>query len=99
MLHSMTENEYISSTDGIKEALWLRSLLSEIFRCFKDLTILFSDNQAVTALVRNHQYRTRAKHIDMRYHWLLSRAPCALYIVPCILPKWLPTSSQSCCRL
>ena len=67
---STTESEYVAATHGMKEALWLRSLLSEVFRGFKDATTLFSDNQSAITLTRDHQYHTRTKHIDVRYHWI-----------------------------
>jgi transposase InsO family protein len=67
---STTESEYVAATHGMKEALWLRSLLSEVFRGFRDATTLFSDNQAAIALTRDHQYHARTKHIDVRYHWI-----------------------------
>ena len=67
---STTESEYVAATHGMKEALWLRSLLSEVFRGFKDATTLFSDNQSAIALTRDHQYHTHTKHIDVRYHWI-----------------------------
>ena len=67
---STTESEYVAANHGMKEALWLRSLLSEVFRGFKDATTLFSDNQAAIALTRDHQYHARTKHIDVRYHWI-----------------------------
>ena len=67
---STTESEYVAATHGMKEALWLRSLLSEVFQGFKDPTTLFSDNQSAIALTRDHQYHARTKHIDVRYHWI-----------------------------
>ena len=53
----------------MKEALWLRSLLSKVFQGFKDATTLFSDNQSAILLTRDHQYHTCTKHIDVCYHW------------------------------
>ena len=67
---STTESEYVAATHGMKEALWLRSLLSEVFGGFKEATVLFGDNQAAIALARDHQYHARTKHIDVRYHWI-----------------------------
>ena len=40
---STTESEYVAATHGMKEALWLRSLLSEVFRSFDEATVLFGD--------------------------------------------------------
>jgi hypothetical protein len=41
---STTESEYVAATHGMKEALWLHSLLSEVFGDFPDPTTMFSDN-------------------------------------------------------
>ena len=67
---STTESEYVAATHGGKEALWLRSLISEVFSNITSPTTLFSDNQAAIALTRDNQYHPRTKHIDVRYHWI-----------------------------
>jgi hypothetical protein len=67
---STTESEYVAATHGMKEAIWLRSLLSQVFGKFQDATVMFSDNQSAIALTRDHQYHARTKHIDVRYHWI-----------------------------
>ena len=67
---STTESEYVAATHGMKEALWLRSLLSELFGPITQATTMFSDNQAAIALTQDHQYHARTKHIDVRYHWI-----------------------------
>jgi len=67
---STTKSEYVAATHGGKEALWLRSLILEVFGDITSPTTLFSDNQAAIALTRDHQYHPRTKHIDVRYHWI-----------------------------
>ena len=67
---STTESEYVAATHGGKEALWLRSLISEVFGELTSPTTLFSDNQAAITLTCDHQYHPRTKHIDVRYHWI-----------------------------
>jgi hypothetical protein len=67
---STTESKYITATHSGKEALWLHSLISEVFGTLQELTTLFSDNQAAIALMRNHQYHAWTKHINVRYHWI-----------------------------
>jgi hypothetical protein len=67
---STTESEYVTATHGMKEGLWLKSLLSEIFGPFSSPITLFSDNQAAIALTCDHQYHVHIKHIDVRYHWI-----------------------------
>ena len=65
VLLSTTKSEYIAATHGMKEALWLHSLLSEVFGTITVPTTLFSDNQAAIMLTCDHQYHSCMKHIDM----------------------------------
>jgi hypothetical protein len=62
---STMESKYVAATHGMKEGLWLKSLLSEIFGPFNSPITMFSDNQAAIVLTRNHQYHAQTKHIDM----------------------------------
>jgi hypothetical protein len=97
---STTESEYVAATHGMKEAIWLRSLLSEIFEPIEPPTTLFSDNQAAIALTRDHQYHARTKHIDVRYHfirWVIEQGSLRLIYCPTddmvadVLTKALPS--------
>ena len=97
---STTESEYVAATHGMKEALWLRSLLSEAFGSLKDATIMFCDNQSAIALARDHQYHARTKHIDVRYHfirWVVEQGVVRLVYCPTedmvadVLTKALPS--------
>jgi hypothetical protein len=67
---STMESEYVTVTHGMKEGLWLKSLLSEIFGPFNSPITLFSDNQAAIALMRDHRYHVLTKHINVWYHWI-----------------------------
>ena len=53
---STTESEYVAATHAAKEALWLRSLLSQLFNMKIPPTILFCDNQSAIELTKDHQY-------------------------------------------
>jgi hypothetical protein len=67
---STTKSEYIVAMHSGKEALWLCSLISEVFGKLTSPTTLFSDNQAAITLTCNHQYHPQMKHIDVCYHWI-----------------------------
>jgi len=67
---STTEGEYVAVTHAAKEALWLHSLLSQLFPGKLDPTTLFSDNQSAVALAKDHQYHARTKHIDIQFHFI-----------------------------
>jgi hypothetical protein len=95
-----TESEYVAATHGMKEALWLRNLLAEVFEPLADATTLFSDNQSAIALTRDHMYHPRTKHIDVHYHfirWVVENGAVRLVYCPTVdmvtdtLTKALPS--------
>ena len=82
---SMTESEYIATTSAAKEALWLRSLITQLFSTTLDTTTLFSDNQSAITLTKDHQYHARTKHIDIRFHfihWIIEEGSLQLVFCP-----------------
>ena len=82
---STTESEYVAATHGMKEALWLRSLLSKTFGPITAATTLFSNNQAAIALICDHQYHSHTKHIDVCYHfihWVIKKGSLRLIYCP-----------------
>ncbi len=82
---STTESEYVAATSAAKEALWLRSLITELFGTNLDATTLFSDNQSAIALTKDHQYHARTKHIDIRFHfirWIIEEGSLRLVFCP-----------------
>ncbi len=82
---STTESEYVAAMHGVKEALWLRSLLSEVFGPFKDPTTMLCNNQFTIALTCNHQYHACTKHIDVHFHfihWVVDQGVIQLVYCP-----------------
>jgi hypothetical protein len=82
---STTESEYVAATSAAKEALWLRSLITQLFDITLDATTLFSDNQSAIALTKDHQYHARTKHIDVRFHfirWIIEEGSLRLVFCP-----------------
>ena len=70
VLLSTTESEYVATTHATKEAPWLRSLITEVFSPVEGPVTLFSDNQSAIALVKDHQYHARTKHINVCFHFI-----------------------------
>ncbi|KAJ8517721.1 hypothetical protein ONZ45_g5159 [Pleurotus djamor] len=83
---STTEAEYCAATHAAKEAVWLRSFISKIFDIsHMPATTLFSDNQSAIALTKDHRFRARTKHIDIRYHfirWVVEKESLRLVYCP-----------------
>jgi hypothetical protein len=67
---STTEAEYVAITHAAKEALWLRSLIFQLFELDLEPTTLFSDNKSAIELTKDHQFHPRTKHIDIRFHFI-----------------------------
>ena len=67
---STAEAEYVAQTHAAKEAIWLRRLLTEIFKSVDTPTTLFSDSKSAIALAQDGHYHARTKHIDIRYHFI-----------------------------
>jgi hypothetical protein len=82
---STTESEYIAAMHAAKEALWLRSLIAELFTPLVEPITVFSDNQSAIALTQDHQYHARTKHIDVRFHfirWIVDEGKIRLIFCP-----------------
>jgi hypothetical protein len=82
---STTESEYVAVTHAAKEALWLRSLIEQLFGTTLSPTTLYSDNQSAIALSKDHQYHARTKHIDIRFHfirWIIEQGSIRLIYCP-----------------
>ena len=68
---SSTEAEYMALSEATKEALYLRSFLSDLGASSDDeQVVLFNDSQSAIKLVENNVYHSRTKHIDVRYHFV-----------------------------
>ncbi|XP_075499418.1 secreted RxLR effector protein 161-like [Primulina tabacum] len=64
---STTESEYIALSEGIKEALWLKGMMSELV-VNQDKVVVHCDNQSAIHLSKHQVYHERSKHFDVRLH-------------------------------
>src|SRR6202522_198185 len=67
---STTEAEYVATTHAVKEALWLRRLITKLFGSIDAPTTLFSDSKSAIAHAHDGHYHAWTKHIDIRYHFI-----------------------------
>ncbi len=82
---STTESKYIAVTSAAKEALWLHSLITQLFSTTLDATTLFSDNQLAITLTKDHQYHACTKYIDIWFHfihWIIKEGSLLLIFCP-----------------
>jgi hypothetical protein len=105
---STTEAEYMAAAHAVKEALWLRKLMTDLDRPNSSIKI-FCDNQATIALLNNPVTSARSKHIDVLHHFARERVPrkevtftyCkSVDNVADCMTKILPEIKfQSCCKM
>ena len=71
---STAEAEYMALSFAAQETVWLRKLLTEFGCELSGPTILImEDNQSAIAMANNPQFHGRAKHIDIRHHFIRER--------------------------
>ena len=52
------------------EGMWLRKLLSGLFKCELEATVVHCHNQSGIKLFENPLFHDWSKHIDIMYHFL-----------------------------
>ena len=78
---STTEAEYIALTRAIQEGIWLRQSLQQFqIHCPTPL-IISTDNNGAKCLSSNDSNHGKAKHIDIRYHFIRSHIESKLFVV------------------
>jgi hypothetical protein len=70
---STAEAEYMAAGAAVKEALWLRKLLSEALGGAPNCVPLWSDNQAALKLLKDAGSQNKTKHIDVLHHFARER--------------------------
>lgn len=67
---STTEAEYMATTAGIQESVWVKNFIEEIFNIQLGATQLFCDNKGALSLLINNSYSSRTKHIDIKTRYI-----------------------------
>jgi hypothetical protein len=66
---STTEAEYVASTEGVKEAIWMRGLVSKL-GVPQDVIKVYCDSHNAICLTKNDMFQFKTKHIDIKYHFI-----------------------------
>lgn len=67
---STTEAEHMSMVGATQEAIWLRSLESELFKKTMKATKIHCDNQGAMKLAKNNAFSPRTKHIHVKQQFI-----------------------------
>ena len=67
---STAKAEYMALSLCVQEVLWLNNLLTEVKVQLRYPVKIYEDNQSAIALANDDRYQSRAKHIDIRHHFV-----------------------------
>ena len=67
---SSTEAEYVAITECVREVILLRNILSQLGFPQPSPTSIRCDNNGAMVFAQEHYTSQRAKHIDVRLHWI-----------------------------
>ena len=70
---SSTKAEYIASCHGVKEAIWMRSLLKCLGYAQAGASRIHCDNVGSNILTRDPSFHACTKHIDIQNHYICKR--------------------------
>lgn len=70
---STTEAEIIAASEGAKDLIWLKRLLSELLETVEKSPTLYIDNVGALKLAKNPEYHRRSKHIEVRHFYVRER--------------------------
>ena len=87
---SSMEAEYMALSSATREALWLRSILSELGFDTSLPTHINVDNHGTISFAQNTGFHARSKHIDIRYHFIQENIACNKVSV-----SYIPTNENT----
>ncbi|KAI5336023.1 hypothetical protein L3X38_026157 [Prunus dulcis] len=67
---STAEAEYVSASEAITQAIWLRFVLEDFGELETDATPLMVDNTSAIARTKNPIFHQKTNHINCRYHFI-----------------------------
>lgn len=70
---STTEAEYMALSRAARQAIWMYSAMSEVGYPQTKPARLIGDNSGSISLTKNAKHNARAKHIDIRHHFIRER--------------------------
>ena len=66
---STTEAEYTAAADAIKEAIWLKGMVTDLGYKQRQITV-HCNSQSAICLSKNQIHHEKTKHIDIKLHFV-----------------------------
>jgi transposase InsO family protein len=81
---SSTDAEYMAAAQATREAVWWRTLTTELGLPPSAATTIYSDSQGAIARAKNPEQHKRAKHMDIQYHYVREQVQAGSVVMPYI---------------
>jgi hypothetical protein len=105
---STTQAEYLAIGMATRECMWLRSFLDELHFPQSSPTVIHEDNNGCMSLAKNPTDHSRAKHIDIQFHFVreavkdgvinIVRCPTDLMVADALTKPVNPKKHEFCLR-
>ena len=79
----------MAASEAVKELMWIRVLIRDILQECDVRAMLYIDNQGALKLIKNPEYHSRTKHIDVRVHFIREKYYENLFDI-----SYIPTNEQ-----
>jgi hypothetical protein len=86
---STTEAEYIAINTAVKEAIYIKQLLSELGHYNQNKFPIYTDNNGALLLAQNPIFHERTKHIAVKYHYIRHQIDNGIIDI-----IWVPSEKQ-----
>ena len=89
---STAEAEYMAIAAGVQESLCIKQLLCELLgpSSIPSSCNIYTDNQSAMCISKNDTNHQRAKHIDIKHHFIRDHVKDGSMLI-----TWVPTSQQT----
>ena len=67
---STAEAEYMALASASQEAIWMQKLLGNLDKKQVQPIEIYEDNQSAICMAKKPQFHGRAKHVDIKYHFI-----------------------------
>lgn len=85
---STTEAEYVALTRAVQEGIWLRQSMEQLHMPYPSTIVIATDNESAEKLASNNSDHSKAKHIDIRYHFIRSHIESGIFAIQHTITCW-----------
>lgn len=86
---STAEAEFVAACQTSINLIWVKSLISQLIKEKIETPVLFIDNQSAITWIKNGQFETKSKHVDIKFKFVFDGVKQSKFI-----PEYVNTEKQ-----